>query len=207
MEVMVAIGILAVSLVAIFNVQGSSIAIASRVKFLTAATLLARSKVVDIEQQLMEEGFSDFAEEMNGDFSEEGWPQFRWYAKISKVKIPVPASMPGDDENTNAYAGMMQGYASMITDLISNALRECNLTVEWGEGDNTEKVALSTHFIEFGRAAMLETPVGAAGGLEQAVKNAESGSQTGADNNLTKTAPQTNTMQNVPLFKSPGGVP
>ncbi len=157
-EVMVAMGILAISLVAIFNVQGSSILAASRSKFITAASLLARSKLVDIEQELTETGFSDFAEEMEGDFSEEGWPEFSWHAQISKVKIPVPGSMPG--EENNAYASMMQGYASMMTDMISNALRECNLTVFWGDRNNMQELTISTHFIEFGRSNMLEAAIG-----------------------------------------------
>lgn len=155
LEVMIAIGILSISLVAIFDVQATSIQSAGRVKFLTAATLLARSKMVDIEQELTEKGFSDFEEQLDGNFEEEGWPRFRWTAVVSKVKIPLPGSMPGEEDNP--YAGMMSGYASLITDLISNALRECIVTVEWDEGGETQQVALATHFIEIGRANMLES--------------------------------------------------
>lgn len=155
MEVMIAIGILAISLVAIFSVQASSITAAGRVRNLTAATLLAQSKMIDIERELMEEGFSDFAEEINGNFEEEGWPEFRWSATVAKVKIPIPTSMPGEDNS--GFASLMSGYSSMITDLIGNALRECNLTIEWDEGNATHEMTLATHFIEFGRASMLES--------------------------------------------------
>lgn len=166
MEVMIAIGILAISLTAIFSVQASSIQTAGRLKHYTVATLLAQSKMVDIEQELMREGFSDFAEEMNGDFSEEGWPEISWRASITKVRIPVPPAMPsGDGEGTNAYASMMSGYASMITDMIANALRECIVTVEWYEGRERQELSLATHFIEVGRASMLQAPIGGAGAL------------------------------------------
>lgn len=180
LEVMVAIGILAVSLVAIFNVQASSILAASKVKFVTAATLLARSKMVDIEQELMEEGFSEFAESIEGDFSEEGWPDFRYSAIISKVEMPVPGAIPGQEDNV--YASMMQGYSSMITDLISNSLRECIVHVYWGEGDDTEEVTLSTHFIELGRAQMLETTIGGPSGVGD-VNNQGTNTNSNTNNN------------------------
>ncbi len=166
MEVMVAIGILAISLVAIFNVQGSSIMAANRVKNATVAILLARSKMVDIERELIEEGFSDFAENMEGDFEEEGWPDFKWVAEISKVKFPIPSNMPGSSEGNNTYASMMSGYSSMLTDMIGNALRECNLTVTWGGEDEFDNVKISTHFIELGRAGQLEAPTSGVGSLQ-----------------------------------------
>lgn len=156
MEVMVAIGILGISLVAIFNVQATSILAAGRVKNITAATLLAQSKMIDIELELKEDGFSDFAEESNGTFEEEGWPEFRWKATVSKVEIPLPGAMPSG-EDSNQYANMMSGYTSMITDMISNALRECVLTVEWDEGKNVQSIEVATHFIETGRAGMLQS--------------------------------------------------
>jgi general secretion pathway protein I len=193
MEVMVAIGILAISLTAIFSIQASSIQAAGRLKYITVATLLAQSKMIDIEKELTEEGFSDFAEELEGDFEEEGWPDMRWRATISKVIIPMPTGVPGQDagENTNAYASMMSGYATMITDLISNALRECIVTVEWEEGMATYSIDLATHFIEIGRAASLEATVGGAGqgtgtgigGSDTSKTGVGSGSNTGTGSN------------------------
>jgi len=162
MEVMVAIGILAISLVAIFNVQATSIVSAGRVKNITAATLLAQSKMIDLELELAREGFSDFAEESSGNFEEEGWPDFRWRATISKVKIPLPGAMPSG-EDSNQYANMMAGYTSMITDMISNALRECVLIVEWEEGKSTHEIQVATHFVETGRAGMLQSTSSATG--------------------------------------------
>ncbi len=183
MEVMVAISILAISLVSLLSVQGGSIALAGRTKYLTVATLLARSKMVDVEMELFKEGFSEFGEEMEGDFSEEGWPQFKWHADITKVKIPLPSSMPttGEDGQQNAYAGMMSGYASFITDMISNALRECTLEIMWMEGKEEQSFTVSTHFVEYARSMPTEVPVGGVGSLNKVggLKNNSSGSTSG----------------------------
>ena len=99
LEVVVAIGILAISLVAIFEMQGGNIETAMRTRDITVATLLARSKMIDIERELFEEGFGDFEESMSGTFEEEGWPEFSWEAEITKVEMPIPDSFPGADEN------------------------------------------------------------------------------------------------------------
>jgi general secretion pathway protein I len=50
------------------------------------ATLLARAKMIDIEQTLHDDGFSNDDDEQSGDFSEEGWPSFKWRARILAPK-------------------------------------------------------------------------------------------------------------------------
>ncbi len=155
LEVVVAIGILAISLVAIFEMQGGNIETAMRTRDITVATLLARSKMIDIEQELFEEGFTDFEESMSGTFEDEGWPEFSWEADLTKVEIPIPDSFPGADENPNA--ALMMGSASFITDLIKNALRECALTVTWDVGGDPRELMVTTHFIDLTKATLLES--------------------------------------------------
>lgn len=83
LEVMVALAILAVSLVAVLGINGGTVRSHAYAKRLTVATMLARSKMVDIETHFFHEGFtSDFDQTMEGDFSEEGWKDFRWRAEI-----------------------------------------------------------------------------------------------------------------------------
>jgi len=214
MEVMVAIGILAISLVALLDVQGGSINLASRTKGITVATLLARSKMVDIEKDLFKEGFSEFTEEMEGDFSDEGWPDYRWSASLTKVKIPMPAGGIGDTgtddgsgtgtgtsstTGSNPYAGMMSGYTSFITDMISNALRECILTISWGDGRDDQTFTVSTHFVEYARSMPTEVPVdGGVSDLEQ--RAGLSNNNVSGGNDITNAAAQTKTS-----FTSGGG--
>ncbi len=152
LEVMVAIGILAISLTGLFAVQGGSMELAGHSKYLTVATLLARSKMIDVEEKLIEEGFSDFAEEDTGDFEEEGWPEFRWRMEMTKVRMPVPSSMPGSGDGSgsaqNAQANnALAAGSSFLTDLIANSMRECNVEVLWDEGGEEQVLKVSTHYI------------------------------------------------------------
>ncbi|QSQ18626.1 prepilin-type N-terminal cleavage/methylation domain-containing protein [Pyxidicoccus parkwayensis] len=86
LEVVVALAILAMALMAIFDLNAGAVANHVYTKRLTVASLLARSKMTDLEQKLYDEGFSNDDDEESGDFSEEGWTQFKWRARIIAPK-------------------------------------------------------------------------------------------------------------------------
>jgi general secretion pathway protein I len=82
LEAIVAISILALGLMAIFDLNAGAVASHAYTKKLTVATLLARSKMTDLEQELYDKGFSADDDEQSGDFSDEGFGSFKWRAKI-----------------------------------------------------------------------------------------------------------------------------
>ncbi|HEY8211778.1 MAG TPA: prepilin-type N-terminal cleavage/methylation domain-containing protein [Myxococcaceae bacterium] len=82
LETMVAMAILAGSLMAIARLNSGSVAMHAYTKKVTVATLLARSKMTDLEQELYDKGFSADDDEQSGDFSAEGFSSFKWRAKI-----------------------------------------------------------------------------------------------------------------------------
>jgi general secretion pathway protein I len=86
LETVVALAILAMALMAIFDLNSGAISNHVYTKHLTVAALLARSKMTDLEQKLYDEGFSADDDEEAGDFSAEGWPSFKWRAKIIAPK-------------------------------------------------------------------------------------------------------------------------
>jgi general secretion pathway protein I len=82
LEVVVALAILALSLMAIFNINSNAVSSHVYAKKLTVATLLARGKMIDLEQKLYDEGLNAEDDEDAGDFSDEGWPSFKWRARV-----------------------------------------------------------------------------------------------------------------------------
>jgi general secretion pathway protein I len=82
LETVVALAILALALMAIFDLNSGAVSNHVYTKHLTVATLLARSKMTDLEQKLYDDGFSADDQELEGDFSEEGWQSYRWRARI-----------------------------------------------------------------------------------------------------------------------------
>jgi general secretion pathway protein I len=81
MEVMVAMAILAIALVSIFQLQSQSISMASDSRFMTTAALLAQSKMVEVEAR---NSLSNQSE--SGDFGND-YPQYVWQLQISDTKL------------------------------------------------------------------------------------------------------------------------
>lgn len=86
LETVIALAILAMALMAIFDLNAGAVSNHVYTKHLTVAAFLARSKMTDLEQKLYDEGFSADDDEESGDFSEEGWPGYKWRAKIIAPK-------------------------------------------------------------------------------------------------------------------------
>ena len=83
LEVVVAMAILGLALLAIFDLNSGAVASHAYVKRITVATQLARAKMTDLEQELYDKGFElDDVVERSGDFSAEGWNGFTWKARI-----------------------------------------------------------------------------------------------------------------------------
>jgi general secretion pathway protein I len=86
LEVVVAMAILGLALLAIFDLNAGAVASHAYVKRITVATQLARSKMTDLEQELYDKGFELDDVERSGDFAAEGWNAYTWKASILAPK-------------------------------------------------------------------------------------------------------------------------
>ena len=81
LEVMIAIAIIAITLLAVFGSQSQSLSLANEAKFSTTAALLAQSKIAEIEAVNPEDLASD-----SGDFGE-NFPNYHWNLTVSDVSF------------------------------------------------------------------------------------------------------------------------
>lgn len=166
LEVMVAIAVLAVAMSAIVGVNVGAMAMTSRTKGYTIAPLLARSKMIDVEEAIREKGFPDFDEREEGDFSEEGYPAIKWSSEVLKIKLPAPdlsggadlggalGKLTGNPGGGESMGGPMGGDASMlmsglpmIMDQLEKAIREVRVTVTWADGKRETEFSVTTHIV------------------------------------------------------------
>ncbi|MHB8420293.1 MAG: type IV pilus modification PilV family protein [Myxococcales bacterium] len=121
LEVTVALAILALGLVAIADINTSATRLHEASQHITMATLLARSKLIDLEDKLNQEGFSDFDKEIDGNFDEEKHPEIRWKAEILKPDLTkatdqitalVTSAMGGGGGASGGLGGMAGGAGS-----------------------------------------------------------------------------------------------
>jgi len=89
LEVMIAMSILALSITVIAGINANSFQSSNYARGLTVATLLARSKMIEMEIELQKDGFSQGERTEDGDFSDEGYREVEWTAYIRPVDVDV----------------------------------------------------------------------------------------------------------------------
>ena len=87
-EVMIALLILGMGLGVLLRSASGNLSAARRAEMYAVATELGRSKMYDIEETLLEEGFQQLDQELDGDFDDEGWEDITWEATIEKIELP-----------------------------------------------------------------------------------------------------------------------
>lgn len=106
LEVMVALAILAISLMALADLTGNALRNHAYARDLTVATLLARGKMAALEEGYEDKGFKDFDETEEGDFAEEGHAEVKW-----RVELKKPDSALSPDELLSVLLGAAGGDA------------------------------------------------------------------------------------------------
>jgi general secretion pathway protein I len=81
LEVMIALTIIAIVLVAVFGSQSQSLSLANDAKFNTTAALLAQRKMAEVEM----DDYLDVSS-TSGDFGED-FPEYQWELDISEVPL------------------------------------------------------------------------------------------------------------------------
>lgn len=142
LEVLVALGIMAVSISAILQLYGTAMVTSARAEAVTIATMLARQKMAEqmikIEKNATEGKFLDTTEESDGKF-DDPYDNYNWHVKVRKVEIPLPPQ-----EKQDAQAQLTQ----MIAKQIGDNLREITLSVAWSELSEKQEVTVTTHVVK-----------------------------------------------------------
>ncbi len=124
LEVMVAVTILGIALTAIFSSEAAAIRVSGRARFLTTATLLARCKMGEVEEQVMRTGLPAVSANGTDECCEEGEVDgFECEWEIMRIVLPDgPIGGGGgggsgrdDDEHGrsgNPIAGLLGGGGS-----------------------------------------------------------------------------------------------
>jgi len=81
LEVMIAVTIIAIVLVAVFGSQSQSLSLANEAKFSTTAALLAQKKMAEVEAEDSLDLISN-----SGDFGED-FPQYNWEVNVSDIPM------------------------------------------------------------------------------------------------------------------------
>ncbi|MEY2668827.1 MAG: hypothetical protein RJA59_1465, partial [Pseudomonadota bacterium] len=91
LEVMVALAVLAASLMAVADLSGNALRNYVYARDLSVATLLARGKMAELEEKYEDLGFTDFDQTEDGNFAEQGEPRMTWRLDLRKPTSELTA--------------------------------------------------------------------------------------------------------------------
>jgi prepilin-type N-terminal cleavage/methylation domain-containing protein len=153
LEIMVAIAILSMTLVVLLSIVTNNVRATNHAKMTTAATLLARTKMVDVEDYILDNGFSENTETANGSFKELGYPQFSWEYSIDRIDLPADMAQQGRDKATDQsldakdpmsmltgfMGGMMSSFIEPVRVGLQESVRKVTVTIYWDEHGRREQ--------------------------------------------------------------------
>jgi prepilin-type N-terminal cleavage/methylation domain-containing protein len=148
LEIMVALAILSSTLVVLLRIVTNNVRATNHAKMTTAATFLARTKMVELEDTVLYDGFIETNEFKNGTFKTEGYPQFRWDTSIERIELPTNLAQQTQDEARAAtdkakgdpmammsgfLGGMMSTFIEPIRIGLQESVRKVTVRVSWDE--------------------------------------------------------------------------
>ena len=149
LEIMVAVSILAMSLLVLLDFHSGAMIVSRRAEDITTASMLARLKLneikLDLEKGIEKGEFPAENKTEEGSF-DEPYDLYKWKSMINKVEIPVPPQPEGAEEAGGL--DIMLKVFTMITEKIAESAREITLEVVWDELGEEQSVSVSTHIVK-----------------------------------------------------------
>ncbi|MCA9681161.1 MAG: prepilin-type N-terminal cleavage/methylation domain-containing protein [Myxococcales bacterium] len=191
LEVLIAVAIMAVSLTSMLGSQLNSMQATRYARDITAVALLAEYQIVELEWSHRKEGWVSSDVEVDGDFSEQGWPDMKWMCTIHFIEMPeynqLVESKEGIDEAEDGGDNIVdagdQAFGAlgmvwpMVKAAIENSIRKVDCTVSWKSGKIEQEYTLQTFWTD---PAGLQQLPGAGGEFTEADDPSSDGEEAGA---------------------------
>jgi len=155
LEIMVAVAILSTTLVVLLQIVTNNVRATNHAKLTTAATFLARTKMSDVEDQILYDGFTTDTETANGTFKDEGkdYEKFSWETSIERIELPIDLTQQTQDKAretsndakdpmammTGFLGGMMSAFIEPIKNGLQESVRKVTVRVIWSESGRPDQ--------------------------------------------------------------------
>jgi general secretion pathway protein I len=172
LEIMVAIAILSMTLVVLLSIITNNVRATNHAKMTTAATFLARTKMVDLEDQILDQGFIDTTDTASGTFKEVGYPQFSWESVIERIELPADMGQQAKDQAvtqqqdakdpmsmlTGFMGGMMSSFIEPVRIGLQESVRKVTVRIYWNEHGRKEQSFEVVQYLTDPSKLMLAVP-------------------------------------------------
>lgn len=152
LEVIIAITIMVMAFASILAVEHNSINATTRARELNVVTMLARSKMVELEYKVEGKTFDEIRKEEQGNFTPPH-ENYHWKTEIKEIKFPnmnlgggggKEGSASGDDSG-NQFAELLM---KLVTNYFTKAIREMVVTISYKRGPGDMSYSVSTYWVD-----------------------------------------------------------
>ncbi|GAB4509227.1 MAG: hypothetical protein Tsb0020_25670 [Haliangiales bacterium] len=185
---MLALSILAIALVGLLGRTTSNVRESQAVAMRGVAVNLARGKMYELEAELLDEGFQELEQTVDGDFSDEGWPKISWEATIEKTELPslqslqaveggaegegaaggiaggLAGSLGGSGQGQSAESAFISSQFETISQILEESIRKVTLTVSWKVGNEDQSLVVACYFSDPAAMGRVLPGIGLLGG-------------------------------------------
>jgi prepilin-type N-terminal cleavage/methylation domain-containing protein len=152
LEVMIAIGVLAIGIGAILTAENNSLDVTLRAKRMTTVATLAKNTIVDAERELQGKTFDEVKTETNGKF-DPPYSDYSWERKIKEITFPQIVG-PGAGAANGAEAGGgasspgVEQIVKTATAYLSKSTREITVTIKWIDKKEDQQFTVSQYWVD-----------------------------------------------------------
>jgi prepilin-type N-terminal cleavage/methylation domain-containing protein len=150
LEVMIAIGILAIGIGAILVAENNSLDTTIRAKRMTTVATLARNLLIEVERQVQGKTFDETKKEASGKF-EPPYSEYAWEQKIKEISFPNVLSPEAKQEGGKTGEPVDPNEARVVkiaTQFLSKATREITITIKWKEKGQDQTYSVSQYWVD-----------------------------------------------------------
>ncbi len=153
LETMIALLIMVMAFTAILTVESNSIRASENSRRLNIVRMLAKNKMIEMEQTIEGKAFSEVKKEDGGSFKTP-YQDYRWDAKIKEIEFPNLSIGGPTKSNTGGNTGgaggsdMTDFLTKLLTNFLSKAVREVSVTVYWRRGTSEQNFSISMYWVD-----------------------------------------------------------
>jgi prepilin-type N-terminal cleavage/methylation domain-containing protein len=152
LEVMIAIGILAIGIGAILVAENNSLDVTIRAKRMNTVATLARNIMVEAEREIQGKPFLEIRTESFGKF-DAPFAEYSWERKIKEITFPKIMSQnqggaEGKAGGETPVDPNVERVVKIATNYLSKASREVTVTILWKDKGEEQKFSVSQYWVD-----------------------------------------------------------
>lgn len=154
LEVMIAIGILAIGIGSILVAENNSLDATIRAKRMTIVSTLAKNAIIDAEREFQGKTFDEVKKESTGKF-EAPYADYNWDRKVKEITFPnimdqgaQPAKAGEKKDDMPVVDPNVERVVKIATTYLSKSSREITVTIHWTEKGEKQQYSVSQYWVD-----------------------------------------------------------